>query len=473
MSAAFRRTKAQSRSHAWLDLLQTSGPFLTLPVLKRVFGDTVPGLPTSTRARTRTSAENVLSSDGDTRREFIDLMLDEVFDWGDRCAASIPESLSAPIPEHGQIVRPDFGFQMASNADTDNEWRLFGIVVPWGTHPLTRSANGSWTASAAEQLAVLLRARDVPIGIATDGRWWAIVWAPRGEAMGVAVWDASLFSEEPESAAALVALMNRSRFLGVADADRLPELLQESSERQEDITDQLGVQVRDAVELLIGTLDRLDAESDGKMLDGVDDDELYSGAVTMMMRIIFILFAEERRLLPSDLEIYDEGYSIGSLKADLSNHALLYGKQTLEHRTGAWHRLLATSRALYSGVAHEDLRLPAYGGTLFDPDEHPWLEGRSKNASGADARPPAIDDRTVRKILRAVQYVELGTGKNRELRRLTFRTLGVEQIGYVYEGLLELEVRTAEEVVVHLERPRTWPNAQKSCEIGLSEVWPK
>ena len=55
------------------------------------------------------------------------------------------------------------------------------------------------------------------------------------------------------------------------------------------------------------------------------------------------------------------------------------------------------------------------------------------------ARPPAVDDRTVLAMLRAVQYVQVGGQR----RRLTFRALDVEQIGYVYEGLLELEVRTA------------------------------
>ena len=47
------------------------------------------------------------------------------------------------------------------------------------------------------------------------------------------------------------------------------------------------------------------------------------------------------------------------------------------------------------------------------------------------------------RMLRAVQYVQIGG----ERRRLTFRALDVEQIGYVYEGLLELEVRTATDVV--------------------------
>ena len=150
----------------------------------------------------------------------------------------------------------------------------------------------------------------------------------------------------------------------------------------------------------------------------------------------------------------------------LERRANLDGEQTLEYRTGAWHRLLALTRAVHAGVAHEDLRLPAYGGGLFDPDRYPWLEGRSAGDPAAAARPPAVDDRTVLRILRAVQYVQIGG----ERRRLTFRALDVEQIGYVYEGLLELEVRTADDVVLGLARPATWPRVKHDCEVALAEV---
>ena len=124
------------------------------------------------------------------------------------------------------------------------------------------------------------------------------------------------------------------------------------------------------------------------------------------------------------------------------------------------------TRAVYSGVAHEDLRLPAYGGGLFDPDRYPWLEGRRSDDPAAAARAPAVDDRTVLRMLRAVQYVVIGG----ERRRLTFRALDVEQIGYVYEGLLELEVRTAEDVS-RPGPPGRWPQKIKDdSEVPLPDV---
>jgi hypothetical protein len=488
------------RRHAWLELLQTSGPFLTLPVVHRAFPDGLAPVPQDRRACVRAMVAEMLDGGGATRHAVIEGMLRGVLDWQQhlRIDTDLPDSLAEVVAEHGIVVRPDFGFyaetgdgedddsgdaaEEEGDEDADAEasgedeagvpaagrgpWRLLGCYLPWGSHPLARTTTGGWTASGVERLAVLLRARDVPVGVVTDGRWWAIVWAPRGGTTGAAVWDASLFPEDPASLRSLVALLGRSRFLAVAAADRLPALLAESLLRQEEVTETLGRQVRDAVEMLTGTLDRLDRESGGQLLDGVGDEDLYGGVLTVMMRVVFLLFAEERRLLPSDDDVYDTAYSAGHLVDQLAQRANLDGEQTLEHRTGAWHRLLALTRAVHAGIAHEDLRLPAYGGGLFDPDRYPWLEGRRSGESAAAARPPAVDDRTVLRMLRAVQYVQIGG----ERRRLTFRALDVEQIGYVYEGLLELEARTATDVVLGLGRPSAWPRVKHDCEVTLTEA---
>jgi hypothetical protein len=496
------------KRHAWLELLQVSGPFLTLPVAHRVFPNGLPEVPVQRRAAVRGLIAQMMDDRGASRHAVITAMLRDVFDWQQHLVIddAMPQTLAEIVADHRVTLRPDFGYfdeaedDVAEDADTGDEdgsglpdasddeepeddedsegddaeasdggtgsgpWKLLGMVTAWGTHPLTRTTTGTWTANAVERLAVLLRARDVPVGIVTDGRWWALVTAPRGAVTGAAVWDASLFSEEPKSLEGLVALLVRSRFQAAKPKDKLPALFAESLERQEEVTEQLGRQVREAVELLVTTLDQLDRESNGTLLAGVSDDDFYAGVVTMMMRVVFLLFAEERRLLPSDDDLYVTAYSVGHLVEQLEQADSLGA--VLGQRTAAWHRLLAATRAVHSGVAHEDLRLPAYGGGLFDPDRYPWLEGRPDSRTpAAAARPPAVDDRTVLRMLRAVQYVVIGG----ERRRLTFRALDVEQIGYVYEGLLELEVRTATETVLGLARPSKWPQKIKEdAEITLA-----
>ncbi len=492
-----RRAPAVRHHHDWLELIETTGPFLTVPVLERVLPSGPGPVTPNVRTRVRTLAAQMLDDHGASRHQVIGAVLGELLDWGDHelREAAIPDAMSELIVEHGQLVRPDFAFyaersdgegsthQPQAPLEADDEdhmegsaeggvpdfgqggpWRLLGMVSPWGTNPLSRITTAGWTASPVERLAALLRARDVPIGLVTDGRWWTLVWAPRGGTVATGTWDASLFGEEPESLAALTALLERARFLGVPPSDTLAALFPESLERQEEVTETLGRQVRAAVELLVGALDTLDAESGRSLLAEVSDDDLYDGVVTFMMRLVFLLFAEERRLLPSDDATYIESYSVGQLVEQLEERAALAGEASLEHRTAAWHRLLAVGRAVHQGVAHEDLRLPAYGGALFDPDRFPWLEGR-RAGDGASASLPRVDDRTVLRMLRAVQYVEV----QGERRRLTFRALDVEQIGYVYEGLLELEARTADDVVLLLQRPASGKRPKEPAEVPLSE----
>ncbi len=486
-----RAGEAARRRHPWLELVGISGPFLTLPVVDRVFPAGMPALPAAVRADARAAIADLLDHGGSSRTRVVAWVTRDLLGWGDlvRHGPDVPRTLAEYVAEHGITLQADFvltapedeeapaldlGDDLGDNggydrgdqdgddeegAAPDSPHRLLGMITPWGSHPLTRVTRDGWAASPVERLAVLLRARDVPVGLVTDGRWWAMVWAPRGGTTGAAVWDAGLFTEEPETLRAFVALLERRRFVGVAREDTLPELLTESLSAQEEVTEALGRQVRDAVELLVLRLDAADHDTGGELLAGVDDDELYAGTVTVLMRVVFLLFAEDRRLLPGDDEVYAAGYGVGRLVEQLRQRATLAGEQALEHRTGAWHRLLAVTRALHGGVAHEDLKLPPYGGGLFDPAAHPWLEAAV-----------AIDDRTVLRMLRAVQYVVVGG----EERRLSFRALDVEQIGYVYEGLLELEVRTATEVTVGLRRAASgsqpWPRGKEPCEVTISEV---
>jgi hypothetical protein len=70
----------------------------------------------------------------------------------------------------------------------------------------------------------------------------------------------------------------------------------------------------------------------------------------------------------------DPGHVAGGKEGEAADR---HGEEVLERRHDAWARLLATFRAVHGGVTHEAMRSPAYGGGLFDPDRHPFLEGRA------------------------------------------------------------------------------------------------
>ncbi|MGF6862149.1 hypothetical protein ABIE69_002730 [Rhodobacteraceae bacterium MBR-64] len=123
----------------------------------------------------------------------------------------------------------------------------------------------------------------------------------------------------------------------------------------------------------------------------------------------------------------------------------LPGRNRQKRNTARHPALLALFRGVFGGIDHPTLRLPALGGTLFDPDRYPFLEGRKKGTSWRNdpAEPLSIDDRTVLLLLDAIQIFEG--------RTLSYRALDVEQIGHVYEGLLERTVKRVDDVTLELD----------------------
>jgi hypothetical protein len=367
-------------------------------------------------------------------------VLADLLGWDDALLTSGLDELTLEVSEHDTTVTPSFVL-LEPGADLKPEAvQLLGLVCEG--RPTQRVAGEDWAATPVDRLAQLCRHHDVPLGLATDGRWCALVWAPRGGVTTTAVFDTVEWATaaERDVVRAFVSILSRSRFFSVPDSETLPALLKASLDNQEDITEALGVQVRQAVELLVAAIGRahtLDVKNDGAGIGDVSAHEVYRGSVAVMMRIVFLLFAEERGLLPSDKELYQQAYSVGLLCASLEERVLEGSEEDLEHSYAAWHRLLAGFNAVYFGVDHPALRMHSLDGSIFDPYAYDWL-------------PLTIDDRTVLHMLRAVQYVQIGTGKNRERRKLSFRALDVEQIGYVYEGLLSFEGFYAEEPVVGL-----------------------
>jgi hypothetical protein len=331
-------------------------------------------------------------------------------------------------------------------------------------------AGQHWKATPATRMMELLHAVNVQLGLVSNGEHWMLVFAPRGETTGFDSWYATLWLEEAITLRAFHSLLHVRRFFGVAANETLLALLQESAQDQQEVTTQLGDQVRDAVQVLIQALDSLDHESGRTLLKGVTETKLYEAALTVMMRLVFLFSAEERGLLHLGKPSFDNNYAVSTLREQLQDTADRFGEEVLERRSDVWARLLATFRAVYGGVQHQDLLMPAYGGSLFDPDRYPFLEGRERGTHWQtdNAQPLAIDNRVVLHLLKSLQMLQIKMpgGGPAEARRLSFRALDIEQIGHVYEGLLDHTAARTHDVILGLAgtKKKATPN------IGLSEL---
>ena len=463
-----------ARHHAeWLSLVEVSGPFLSMPVLTQVFAQELDKHDPDHARLLRQAYEEWDENQSGKRPDpaihnaWIRYVLTKTLDLEEVLieGQAIPQTLKAAIPEQGETLRPDY----VINDPATGKARLLVRVYPRSQKLTKPVAQGRWKASPDTRMMELLHRTEVRLGLVTNGDQWMLVNAPKGETTGYASWYSSLWFEEPITLRAFRTLLVFRQFFGVPDNETLESLLDRSAADQQEVTDQLGYQVRQAVEVLIHSLDRADQEHDRELLVGVDDGILYEAALTVMMRLVFLFCAEERGLLLLGDDLWDKNYAVSTLRELLRKTADQFDEVILESRKDAWSRLLTTFRAVYGGVQHDRFRLPPYGGKLFDPDRFPFLEGRKLGTSwrNTEANPLPINNRTVLHLLDALQVlrVRVPGGGPAEPRKLSFRALNIEQIGHVYEGLLDHTAKRATEPVLGLAGTR-------DCEpeISLSEL---
>src|SRR5699024_6321699 len=128
---------------------------------------------------------------------------------------------------------------------------MIGALV-WSIDPtdsLRDMVDDGWASTPIDRMEQMLRSVDVPVGIVTDGRWWALVSAPPERMVASGIVDAHTWIEEGSVRDAFAAILARKQLVGGREGDRLPALFVESIAAAEEITEALGVQVRRAVEL--------------------------------------------------------------------------------------------------------------------------------------------------------------------------------------------------------------------------------
>jgi hypothetical protein len=462
-----------ARHHAdWLSLVEVSGPFVSLPALLRAF-------PQGLEPRDPAQAKQLRSAyeewqDHPTapgkQRAWVLHVLCELLGYPANQIAegqSLPAGLEANMAEQGESLRPDFA--LIGPAGTEAAWQAQLLICSYpADQPLDKPVIGKhWKATPVTRMMELLHGTNLPLGLVANGEQWMLVYAPRGETTGYASWYGALWLDEPITLRAFQSLLGVRRFFGVAADSTLLALLKESASDQQEVTDQLGYQVREAVEVLVQSFDAIHQESQGAALKGIPPTAVYDAALTIMMRLVFLFSAEERGLLHLGKPLYDENYAVSTLQEQLQEVADRYGEEVLERRYNAWGRLLASFRAVHGGIQHQDLLMQAYGGSLFDPDRYPFLEGRAAGSSwrSQPADPLPVNNRVVLHLLNSLQRLRTKTGGAAETRRVSFRALGVEQIGHVYEGLLDHTAQRATEVVLGIRGTRS-----KEPEIPLSTL---
>jgi hypothetical protein len=436
----------------WLDHVRPVGLAVAPVLLKEL------GLSPSRQTQADTAVIAAHVRDDSSKPAFRDpwAFFEEVLGWEARYVAGSPggpallDDLHVRLPDHNTTLSPTWA--VAELGGGNKRWQLLVRIEGPGIDPDVRGVLEGWEATPHQRFERLLRETGIFAGLLVteknegkDGEdryspELRLIYAPSGETSGYLTFPLrSLTTVAGRSMlGGLKLLLDSVRLFTDADERRLPALLRKSREAQAAVSTALAEQVLGALHDLLRGLDAAEPALI-RELASKRPAHVYEGVLTVLMRLVFILYAEDRDLLPSRLdgrarEIYETSYSVRGLYARLVEDAAL-NPDTMDERRGGWGRLLSLFRMIHKG--HPSHFVQARGGKLFDPDVFPFLEARADVAD--PPRVVAVSDGCILRILEGL--MTLKSGASRE--RLSYRALDVEQIGSVYETVMGFTVETA------------------------------
>ena len=325
--------------------------------------------------------------------------------WVDRRDASLGPASSVRAIADGAIIPllKILGYAVHRRLDEPSRVILealtpSSIAVPVAIVPWNESLERAWRSIVLE-------------GVRADARWCfcanagslRIIDAHQTWSRHYIEFDLSLASRDGPARMILWSLARAQAMSGpVVLLDRASEL---SARHGAAVCKALGAGVLHALELLISALSSSVGHSSLVLFDQ---------SLTVLYRVLFLLFAEARGLVPLWHPVYRDRYSIDAIVA-----TLLAGRPC----RGIWLAVLAISRLAHAGCAAGELKVTPFNGRLFAPVHSAAFE-RTR-----------LDDRVMGAAIMAVGTTASPAGR----ARISYKDLDVEQLGAVYERVLDYE----------------------------------
>jgi len=373
-----------------------------------------------------------------------------------------------PVDDVGQlrayVVEQIFAFLELTYAPCETDARAFFLYADWAMEdrtgmclvlPYSANIEGREFEAGiipkgqnyAQQLLRLLRENELDWGVLTNGRHWRLYHrnelSPTDTYLDVDL-ERIIALDDIENYIIFHRFFSRSAFeRHQAGSQQLDLYKQQSDDATKIIEEHLSAYVEEIVRQLCQGL----IESCRAMDEDVADQEtrttIYKNALFLIYRLLFVLYAEARDLLPLDVPAYQE-ICLRDLLAEV-RHNHQHGTK-YDGDEEVWTRL----QSLFSliDVGQPEAGVPAYNGGLFDPSRRPFLTRHSIRNNYLQAALIRLSTVPVR----GKSY-----DQDRRPRPIDYRDLSVRHLGSLYEGLLEynLFIVESEPHVVRVGKKRT------------------
>jgi len=324
--------------------------------------------------------------------------------WHDSCTQLGPASsvraiwniAAAPLAEH-------LGFTVGTSSIDKNRAQHAILTFAGGRLVLFAAA---WSVSLDSVWREAVRSGiglDAPWVFCTNGREWRLVDSQRTYSRAYLQFDLRHTIENPSTFGVFWGVFRQEAFrTDTHEAPLIVQVIRASARHGQAVGRSLRFGVIEALQHLLGGLNKCGRHELARLLDE---------SLTVVYRVLFLMFAESRGLVPNWHAIYRESYTIESLR-----HRAERGNAV----RGVWETLQAIARLAHKGCRAGTLIVPPFNGRLFSPARSPIAESC------------AVDDEAARQALLALSTTRAGT-------RIDYRDLGVEQLGAVYESVLDYE----------------------------------
>ena len=302
-------------------------------------------------------------------------------------------------------------------------------------HPPTGGTEGGIPKGRnyAQQLLRLLREHNLDWGVLTNGRHWRLFH--RAELSPIDTYlhidlEQIIATTDIESYIVFHRFFSRPAFVREGNRQRLDTYKEQSDQAAKMIEGHLSAHVEEIVRKLCQGLVESCRDAGETMNAPAIRKEIYKNALYLVYRLLFVLYAEARDLLPLDIPAYREVCLRDILTDVRRNHR--EGLSAADDYT-LWRRLQDLFALIDQGKPGAGV--PAYNGGLFDPGRRPFLTQHQ-------IRDDYLQEALIR--LCTMPGKGLSYDQDRNPTPIDYRDLSVRHLGSLYEGLLEYNLFVVE-----------------------------
>jgi type II restriction/modification system DNA methylase subunit YeeA len=357
--------------------------------------------------------------------------------------------------EQGQR-RPDYGFfqsdKAARNAFTrrrdGGDFYKNAVAVAdakrWGRKLDTRGERQRDFENPSYQIHVYLQETPTTWAVLTNGEYWRLYYGPTSHRLD-SYYEIDLptvlESGDLEAFKYFYLFFRHEAFLPDTSGDCfLDDVYSESNVFAEELGEDLQDNIYDAIQALAEGFLTYPENN----LDADDLDLIHDSSLIYLYRLIFVLYAESegRDLLDTDNEIYEQSYSLNTIKQEVAENLDSDQPSYQSWQDSLWNRIdelfqLIDQGSASRGIPEDDLHIPAYNGGLFrtNPDSNDSREAQFLATY-------TVGDEYLARVIELLARSQ--TGSSGKIF-VDYSSLDVRHLGSIYEGLLEYQLNVADE----------------------------